>query len=117
MPDAKFAENPKVEAFLRGPDFIMKVTKGMQKFKSFQDANNYAAKWTREDQVNASFETEASSMNADAVVTITKTRKWFEERQRRLLAYKAELNRLQEHCEGHCEGDTNGGDEKRVRLE
>ncbi|KAF4031851.1 hypothetical protein GN244_ATG16254 [Phytophthora infestans] len=29
MPDAKFAENLTVDAFLRGPDFIMKVTKGM----------------------------------------------------------------------------------------
>ncbi|EEY53518.1 uncharacterized protein PITG_07183 [Phytophthora infestans T30-4] len=67
-----------------------------------------AAKWTREDQVNASFEMEASSMNADAVVTITKTRKWFEERQRRFLTYKVEPNRLRRRYQY---------DEKRVRLE
>ncbi|KAF1788047.1 hypothetical protein GQ600_26035 [Phytophthora cactorum] len=93
MPDAKFPDNPKVQEFLRGPDTTMKVTKAVQKFKSFQDANKYAAKWTREGQVNASFKMEASSTNANA-------------------AYTKELNQLKEHCGG----DTGGGDKKRPRL-
>ncbi|ETN18788.1 hypothetical protein PPTG_04273 [Phytophthora nicotianae INRA-310] len=113
MPHASFPDNNKVEIFLRGPDATMKVTKKVQKFKSFQDANNYAAKWIREEQVNASFETEASSTNADAVVTITKTRKYFNECQHKLQAYKTELNQLKEQCGG----DTSGGDRKRIRLE
>ncbi|KAG6975116.1 hypothetical protein JG688_00002729 [Phytophthora aleatoria] len=112
MPDAKFPDNPKVQEFLRGPDTTMKVTKAVQKFKSFQDANKYAAKWTREGQVNASFKMEASSTNANAVVTLTKTRTWFVECQRKLQAYTKELNQLKEHCGG----DTGGGDKKRPRL-
>ncbi|KAG2774981.1 hypothetical protein PC129_g1585 [Phytophthora cactorum] len=112
MPDAKFPDNPKVQEFLRGPDTTMKVTKAVQKFKSFQDANKYAAKWTREGQVNASFKMEASSTNANAVMTLTKTRTWFVECQRKLQAYTKELNQLKEHCGG----DTGGGDKKRPRL-
>ncbi|GMF32213.1 unnamed protein product [Phytophthora fragariaefolia] len=73
MPDAQFSDNAKVEEFLRGPAETMIMTKAVEKLKNkdFQDASNYAAKWTREIQVGASFKMVASSANADAVVTIT----------------------------------------------
>ncbi|KAE9313001.1 hypothetical protein PF001_g8944 [Phytophthora fragariae] len=98
MPDAQFSDNAKVEEFLRSPAATMTMTKGVRKFKGFQDANNYAAKWTHEAQVNASFEMEASATNADAVVVITKTRKWFDECEHTLAQYKAELDRLLEYA-------------------
>ncbi|GMF47476.1 unnamed protein product [Phytophthora fragariaefolia] len=94
MPDAQFSDNAKVEEFLRGPDETMRMKKGVYKFKGFQDANNHAAKWTREMQISAAFEIEASSTNADAVVTITKMRKWFVECQQKLERYKEELSKL-----------------------
>ncbi|KAE9333263.1 hypothetical protein PR003_g14106 [Phytophthora rubi] len=114
MPDAQFSDNAKVEEFLRSPAATMTMTKtkGVRKFKGFQDANNYAAKWTHEAQVNASFKMEASAIYADAVVTITKTPKWFAEGQHTLGQYKAELDRLLEYAV-----KTNSSNCKRARLE
>ncbi|KAF4031885.1 hypothetical protein GN244_ATG16289 [Phytophthora infestans] len=107
MPDATFPENTEVQTFLRGAGMAMKVKKGLRKLKSFQDVTNCAAKWTRESQVNASFETVPSCTNADVVVTITKTRKWFDERQRKLELYKEELKQLKEQCGGDTRGSDN----------
>ncbi|KAL4161584.1 hypothetical protein PRNP1_002136 [Phytophthora ramorum] len=94
MPHAAFSDNVEVQAFLRGPEVPMKMSRRVRKFKGFHDANNYAAKWTKEKQVKASFKMEARSIDADAVVTITKTRKWFAECQQTLQQYKEELDRL-----------------------
>ncbi|KAE9022664.1 hypothetical protein PR003_g11187 [Phytophthora rubi] len=111
MPDAQFPDNAKVEEFLHSPAATMTMTKGVRKFKGFQDASNYAAKWMREAQVNASFEMEASAIYADAVVTITKTPKWFAEGQHTLGQYKVELAQLLEYA-----GETNSYARKRARL-
>ncbi|KAG3088629.1 hypothetical protein PI124_g14332 [Phytophthora idaei] len=94
MPDTEFPDNAKVQQFLRGPDFMMRMAKDIHKFKGFKDARNHAARWTRENQSNASFEMEASSTNGNAVVTITKTRKWFTECQQNLQRYKKEPSQL-----------------------
>ncbi|KAE9031381.1 hypothetical protein PF011_g126 [Phytophthora fragariae] len=77
MSDAEFSDNVKVQAFLRGPAVSMKMTKSVHKFKGFQDARNCAADWMRNNQRNASFEMQASSTSGNAIVTITKTRKWY----------------------------------------
>ncbi|EGZ25586.1 hypothetical protein PHYSODRAFT_257845 [Phytophthora sojae] len=112
MPDAKFPDNAKVEEFLQGLAETMTMAKGVRKFKGFQDASNYAAKWTRGPQVGASFKMEASSTDANAVVAITKTRKWFTECQHKLRQYKVELTQLREYT-----GETDDSDSKRARLE
>lgn len=112
MPDAEFADNATIKAFLRGPDVSMKPTKGKGKFKGFQEARNYAAKWMREKQVNASFEKEARSTDGNVAVTITKTRKWFVECQQKLQQYKTELKSLMEIDRG-----IDGNAKERARLE
>ncbi|EGZ25589.1 hypothetical protein PHYSODRAFT_326582 [Phytophthora sojae] len=112
MPDAKFPDNAKVEEFLQGLAETMTMAKGVRKFKGFQDASNYAAKWTRGPQVGASLKMEASSTDANAVVAITKTRKWFTECQHKLRQYKVELTQLREYT-----GETDDSDSKRARLE
>ncbi|ETI35924.1 hypothetical protein F441_17757 [Phytophthora nicotianae CJ01A1] len=114
MPDAEFADNSTVQQFLRGPDVTMRMTRDIYKFKGFKDARNHAAEWTRKNQVNASFEMEASSTNGNAVVAITKTRKWFTKGQQNLERYKKELSQLKKH--NSCKsGDPS--DVKRARVE
>ncbi|KAE9269222.1 hypothetical protein PF008_g30916 [Phytophthora fragariae] len=113
MLDAQFPDNAQVEEFLRGPATTMTMAKGVHKFKEFQDASNCAAKWMREAQINASFKMKANAINANASVTITKTRKWHAESQQKLKGYKVELAQLLKYAGG----ETNYGDKKRARLE
>lgn len=113
MPNAQFPDNAKVEEFLRGPATTFTITKGVHRFKGFQDASNCAAKWTREAQTHASFKMKASAVYADAVVTITKTRKWFDECQRTFEKYKVELAQLLERTGGEIDCSDN----KRARIE
>ncbi|ETI42026.1 hypothetical protein F442_12716 [Phytophthora nicotianae P10297] len=88
------------------------TTNAVCKFKSFKDARNYATKWTRAEKTGASFEMEASSINGNAVVTITKTKNYFMECQHKLQEYKSELDHLMERFDG----DSVGNASKRVRL-
>ncbi|POM63363.1 Hypothetical protein PHPALM_21253 [Phytophthora palmivora] len=54
-------------------------------------------KWMREKQINASFTLEADGRGQSAyVITITKTRAWFLEHQKKLLEYKTESELLSE---------------------
>ncbi|KAE8990543.1 hypothetical protein PR002_g21123 [Phytophthora rubi] len=93
MPGAEFPDNAKVEAFLRGPDTSM-TTKEVCSFKKLRDAQNYAAKWMRASQGEASYVMEATEENGAAFVTITKTKGWASSREKLLQQYKAELNIL-----------------------
>ncbi|OWZ02866.1 hypothetical protein PHMEG_00025503 [Phytophthora megakarya] len=93
MPDAYFPDNAHVEAFLRGPNESMD-TVGIRHFNGIKHARNYAAKWMRNKQINASFTLEADGHGQNAYVVITKTRSWFSQHQKTLVEYREELNRL-----------------------
>lgn len=93
MPDAQFPDNAHVQAFLRGPRVSMD-TMGVRSFNGIQHARNYANKWMREKQINASFELEPEGRGRDAYVVITKTRTWFSKHQKELLQYQSERQHL-----------------------
>ncbi|EGZ26005.1 hypothetical protein PHYSODRAFT_326952 [Phytophthora sojae] len=116
MSDAEFKDNAKVQAFLRGPDVSMKMTKSVHKFKGLQDAQNCAANWVRNSQKNASFEMEASSTKGKVIVTITKARTWYTECQQKLKSNKAELSRLLKHGNA-AEGGGDTVNSKRAPVE
>lgn len=73
MPDAYFPDNARVQAFLRGPNVSMN-TSGVRHFNGVSHARNYAKKWMREKQINASITLEADGRGQSAYVIITKTR-------------------------------------------
>ncbi|KAF1787262.1 hypothetical protein GQ600_23089 [Phytophthora cactorum] len=54
MPDAYFPDNANVQAFLRGSTVSMN-TIGVRHFNGVSHARNYAKKWMREKQINASY--------------------------------------------------------------
>jgi hypothetical protein len=112
MPDAYFPDNARVQAFLRGPNESMSTT-GVRSFNGVGHARNYANKWMRGKQINASFKLEPEGRGQGALVVITKTRRWFSQHQKELLAYKSELRLLLERF-GEGAG---GGSRKRARLE
>jgi hypothetical protein len=113
MPDAEFPDAATVQTFLRGGNATMLLKQSAKKFKGLQSARNYAAKWTRASQINASFEMEASSTDGNAIVTVTKTRKWFLESQHKLQQYKEELAGVMKHFDSHV----GVGVYKKARLE
>ncbi|KAG6612572.1 uncharacterized protein IUM83_03444 [Phytophthora cinnamomi] len=110
-PDAHFPD-AQIEAFLRGPNVSMD-TIGVRHFNGIGHARNYAAKWVRIPQVNASFTLEPEGRGQNAYVVITKTRSWFSENQRKLVEYTAQVKHLQD-CYG---GDATGNSRKRARVE
>ncbi|ETI35837.1 hypothetical protein F443_17902 [Phytophthora nicotianae P1569] len=93
MPDAYFPDNAKVQAFLRGPNESMN-TIGVRHFNGVSHARNYAKKWMREKQINASFTLEPDGRGQGAYVVVKKTRAWFSEHQKKLLECKTEFNLL-----------------------
>ncbi|EGZ25970.1 hypothetical protein PHYSODRAFT_487458 [Phytophthora sojae] len=112
MPDAHFPDNAHIQAFLRGPNVSMD-TIGVRHFNGIGHARNYAAKWMREKQVNASFTLEPEGRGQNAYVIITKTRSWFSENQRKLVEYMAEVKQLQDRYGG----DVTGNARKRARVD
>ncbi|OWZ23086.1 hypothetical protein PHMEG_0002077 [Phytophthora megakarya] len=100
MVDSHFSDIEQVQYFLRGPEPTIQITKRVFIFQNFQDASSYTAKMK---QRNASFKMEAITLNADSVVTVKKSRKWF----------LAELNLLLGHVGGEEEDRS---DKKRARL-
>ncbi|KAF4131098.1 putative Fe2OG dioxygenase domain-containing protein [Phytophthora infestans] len=112
MPDAYFPDNAKVQAFLRGPDASMK-TVGVRQFNGVRHARNYANKWMRGQQINASYTLEPDGRGQSAYVTIKKTRAWFSEHQKKLLEYKTEFNLLSTRFEDASAGISS----KRARYE
>ncbi|KAG6964324.1 hypothetical protein JG687_00006036 [Phytophthora cactorum] len=109
MTDAKFCDSPEVQEFLRGPEASMD-TKNDFTFDDFKEADDFA-KTSLANQRGASFTMEAAGSDKDAYLKITKTRKWFDDRQKILEQYKAEVSNLMEHF-----GEkTDGGDKKRAR--
>jgi len=111
MPDAEFGDSDEIQAFLRGPEITMTMRGVKNQYDELRDARAEAAKWMFGQQVNCSFEAEATEINGDVFVTITKTRQWFLEQQKKLAQYKEELRELT--------GDTDatGGETKRARLD
>ncbi|KAG6941537.1 hypothetical protein JG688_00018614, partial [Phytophthora aleatoria] len=85
MPNARFIDNARVQAFLRGPETAM-TTEGVIYFRNL----NHAQRWTRHTQENASFELTAQGSGRDAFVTITKTRRLYEEQQTIVAKFKGE---------------------------
>jgi hypothetical protein len=83
-----------------------------EKYKELRVARADAAEWMQaEEQVNCSFKVEATEKDGDVSVTITKTREWFLEQQKKLVLYKEELRELT--------GDAGGGEgeTKKARLD
>ncbi|GMF39508.1 unnamed protein product [Phytophthora fragariaefolia] len=96
MPAAEFPDTAEVQAFLRGPDAV-RTTEGVINFDTYgakNYANRYGADWTRNNQVNASFDMVASGKEEGAFVTISKTRDWYEKGQNQLPQLKKELKTL-----------------------
>ncbi|KAG2865780.1 hypothetical protein PC116_g4493 [Phytophthora cactorum] len=78
-----------VDAFLRGPEIAM-TTEGVIYFRNLK----HAQRWTRHTQENASFELTAEGSGRDAFVTITKTRRLYEEQQTIVAKFKEEKEQL-----------------------
>ncbi|KAG2784054.1 hypothetical protein PC129_g21617 [Phytophthora cactorum] len=101
MPYADDPEYPEVEEFLRGSEQswtvrgVQTFNGQIQEFAGLREAKEYAKRCLNEGQYESSYTTEAGEDN-DPFVTITKTRKWFEDSQVKLAQYKAELARLSE---------------------
>ncbi|OWZ15289.1 hypothetical protein PHMEG_00011107 [Phytophthora megakarya] len=112
MPNAHFPDNARVQAFLRGPGVSMN-TNGVRHFNGVSHARNYANKWMREKQINASFTLKADGRGQSAFVTIMKTRAWFSDHQKKLLEYKTESKLLSERFGGTLSGSSR----KRARHE
>ncbi|OWY91146.1 Ubiquitin carboxyl-terminal hydrolase, partial [Phytophthora megakarya] len=93
MPEAEFPDDSTIQTFLRGSEVSM-TTEEVSKFKEFQEAQNYAATYMRNEQNHCSFEMEGAAINGKAFVTITKTRGWFLAQQKMLVQYQAELRLL-----------------------
>ncbi|KAG6945614.1 hypothetical protein JG688_00016467 [Phytophthora aleatoria] len=93
MPDANFPDNKSIEDFLRGSGISMN-TEGLT-FCGLPDARKYAATCVREKQDDASFTMKPAGKGKKAFVTITKTRKWFNNCQKELVQHRAELDELQ----------------------
>ncbi|KAG3090353.1 hypothetical protein PC122_g7496 [Phytophthora cactorum] len=89
MPNAIFIDNARVQAFLRGPEIAM-TTEGVIYFRNLK----HAQRWTRHTQENASFELTAEGSGRDAFVTITKTRRLYEEQQTIVAKFKEEKEQL-----------------------
>ncbi|GMF49379.1 unnamed protein product [Phytophthora fragariaefolia] len=85
--------DPAIDPFLRGPEESM-TTEGVPKFNNLRDAKKFARKsnWS---QCEASFKMEAGETNVP-FVTITKTRKWYDDTQIKLARYEEELAQLSE---------------------
>ncbi|EEY53429.1 uncharacterized protein PITG_07082 [Phytophthora infestans T30-4] len=64
------------------------TTKGVEEFKEFQEAKNYAAKDMPRQQDECSFEMEAAEIDGKSFVTITKTRDWFLTQQKELVKHE-----------------------------
>ncbi|ETL82751.1 hypothetical protein L917_17140 [Phytophthora nicotianae] len=111
MPDANVPDNADVQAFLRGP-YVSVNTIGVHHFNGNGHARNYAAKWMREQQVNASFTLETEGRAQRVYVFITKTWTWFGEHQKKLVECKEELNRLSRRYGGEATGNPR----KRARI-
>ncbi|ETP05672.1 hypothetical protein F441_17758 [Phytophthora nicotianae CJ01A1] len=94
MPDANFPDNKTIEDFLRGPGTSMK-TEGLIAFSGLPDARKYAATCVRKKQDGATFTMKPAGKGKKAFVTITKTRKWFNRCQDKLVQYRAELDDLE----------------------
>lgn len=109
MPDAVFPDNEKVQTFLRGSDEMLPVLRTTA-LKKIQDARNFASKWSRKEQVNASFVMEAGGTNRNAFVNVRKTRKWHSICQIKLKSYRTELSGLMERFGNFIGGD---GESKR----
>ncbi|EGZ25971.1 hypothetical protein PHYSODRAFT_480540 [Phytophthora sojae] len=90
MPDAVFPENPKIEAFLRGTDTSVN-TVGLKAFNSLPEARKYAADCV---QNGASFTMKPAGKGKKAFVTITKTRKWYNDCQKSVREYQTEVENL-----------------------
>ncbi|ETI35840.1 hypothetical protein F443_17888 [Phytophthora nicotianae P1569] len=108
MPDAEFRGSKVVKEFLRGPDESMDMK---DDFTNLEDVRDYAAQWTEKDQRGASFKLEAAGSDEDPYLKITKTRKWFEDRQKTLEQYKKEVGDLMERFDEK----TDEGLKKRAR--
>lgn len=85
MSNALFIDNARVQAFLRGPESTM-TTEGLVYFRNLR----HAQRWTRHKQENASFDLTAEGTGRDAFVRITKTRRYYEQRQATAERYKSE---------------------------
>lgn len=109
MPDAVFKDSATVEAFLRGPKESMNTSSA--RFEGIQHARNYASKYKREKQLNASFELEAHGRGGAAFVKITKTKAWFSKHQKELKRFKIELQALEKRFGGR------GNPRKRARVD
>ncbi|KAL4177240.1 hypothetical protein KRP22_002174 [Phytophthora ramorum] len=99
MPNATFPDNSRLEGFLRGGKTSMN-TKGLLTFKGLPEARKYATTCVREHQDGASFRMAAAGRGKEAFVTITKTRKWFDDNQKAIVQYKDELMNLKTRYEG-----------------
>jgi hypothetical protein len=96
MPVAEFPDNGSVEAFLRGPEEET-TTKGMISFQNLGRAIDfsyaYSGGWPRV-QEGCSFKMKTGEEESDVFVTVTKTRKWYDENQGNLPQLKEELGEL-----------------------
>ncbi|EEY69706.1 uncharacterized protein PITG_06181 [Phytophthora infestans T30-4] len=99
MPYAEDPDYPSFEDFLRGPDrfWIMKGVPtwdgDVQEFTGPREVKKYAKRCLFEGQYESSYTAEAKA-GETLFVTITKTRKWFEDSQVKLAQYQTELSRL-----------------------
>ncbi|KAI9983701.1 hypothetical protein PInf_007768 [Phytophthora infestans] len=99
MPYAEDPDYPSFEDFLRGPDrfWIMKGVPtwdgDVQEFTGPREVKKYAKRCLFEGQYESSYTAEAEA-GETLFVTITKTRKWFEDSQVKLAQYQTELARL-----------------------
>ncbi|KAI9998957.1 hypothetical protein PInf_003621 [Phytophthora infestans] len=89
MPEAFFSDCARVQAFLRGSEVAM-TTRGVVYFRNLR----HAQRWTRHSQDNASFEMTAEGNGRDAFVTITKTRRLYEQQYARVTKLKEERQQL-----------------------
>ncbi|KAJ8542678.1 hypothetical protein ON010_g12132 [Phytophthora cinnamomi] len=95
MVDARFPGNPKIEAFLRGPDTSMKIVRA-KPFTGLPEARKYAADCVRGMQDGASFTMKPAGKGKQAYVTISKTKKWYNDCQKKVREYQAERTKLKE---------------------
>ncbi|EGZ10605.1 hypothetical protein PHYSODRAFT_337391 [Phytophthora sojae] len=110
MREAEFPGNDEIQSFLRGAEVSMEMKGAEKKFKNFEDAKEFAAKWMNEKQTKFLFEMEGH----ETFVTITKTRDWYLKQQSNLVLYRKELRRLMDRYD-NSNGDE--GEKKRTRLD
>ncbi|CAI5713219.1 unnamed protein product [Peronospora farinosa] len=103
MPYAGFSERKEITEFLRGPQqsMTLKGERSDQNFMNLRTAKELATTCNDERIRESSYVAKASvSEHEDAVVIITKTRKWYEDSQANLVRYAEEMANLSDVYKG-----------------